>query len=103
MIGSQAGMLGDASEHSRTYFMVIVKGKDIIRVAAAFQSSMGTGRPLDAPTDSQERLNDLTCLGSAPSAHRASATEKSDSKIGGTASPCSTRSATIFSARASAR
>jgi hypothetical protein len=48
-------MFGDASQHSRTDFITVMKSEDKVRPTVASENLMGTARlPLHRPADSEE-------------------------------------------------
>ena len=58
ILGLEAGILGDASEHSRPQVIAIVKRKGDVRPALSGQRPMGTRLTLDCPADPEERSED---------------------------------------------
>ena len=64
IFGLETCALGNLGKHSRTDFLSIMEGKDVIGPFRPGQNLVRPcGRPLQGPTDSQESGKHLTCTG----------------------------------------
>ena len=98
VLGLEAGVFGDASEHFGADLNSFMKAEDEIGIIRMGENFMGTGLAFDLPTDGEEGLEYLAALGRAPLAHAA---RLKTSETSGEGSPCSRRSARMRSTRAS--
>jgi hypothetical protein len=67
---SQARVLGNASEHARTNFDIVVKREHVIGPTDSFQDPMrSAGLPLDTPANPLQGSQDPPSLGRWPLTH----------------------------------
>ena len=97
VVRPQSGRLGDPGrEHSRADLGTIVAGECEIGPALPLQYAMrGPGLPIDSPANAQRGGQHASGLGRRPGAQAGTANR--DANPSGTASPCSTRSASTRS------
>ena len=63
VLGLEAGVFGDASEHFGADLDSFVKGEDEIGVVRMGKNFMGAGLAFDLPADGEEGLENLAALG----------------------------------------
>lgn len=71
VFGAQTRLFGDAGEHLRTEFLVIVERKDEVGPLEVSQGPVRTALAFDVPSDPSQRREDTTRLRRWPVAHAA--------------------------------
>src|SRR6266699_1779909 len=90
-------MPGNAREHSRTDFFLVVKGKHVVAAPRPRQDAVRTPLPLEVPADAVKGAENPALLCGRPGGHAAMKRTRGST---GTGSPCSNRSASTRRASA---